>query len=328
MAATAPTLRPIEVLHLSADEYDSLIARPFVAERLGDVPLLVVEGDGESIADPGSLPVVVCSSGAALGAEGPAHADLVVDDAHLDPLVDRVSANPLAAITLALVLRTAPHLPVDHALAVESAAYSMLQGSEEFGRWRGAVDAVLDEQDEAAVLLERHGDELRITLNRPHRHNAITRQLRDELCAALTVAEADGTIASVQLAGDGPSFCSGGDLDEFGARPDPALAHATRLAQSPARLIHRLRARTTVRIHGTTLGGGIEMAAFAGRIIAAPGTRIGLPEVGLGLIPGAGGTVSITNRIGRQRTAALGLAVGSIDAPTALDWGLVDEIGE
>ena len=68
------------------------------------------------------------------------------------------------------------------------------------------------------------------------------------------------------------------------------------------------------------------MAAFAGRVVADPATRIGLPEVDLGLIPGAGGTASITRRIGRWRTAALALAIDTIDAPTALAWGLVDEI--
>jgi enoyl-CoA hydratase/carnithine racemase len=90
--------------------------------------------------------------------------------------------------------------------------------------------------------------------------------------------------------------------------------------------MHRLQARTTVRLHGAAFGGGIELAAFAGRVEAAPDTRIALPEIGLGLIPGAGGTVSITRRIGRQRTAALGLSGREIDATTARDWGLVDQI--
>jgi enoyl-CoA hydratase/carnithine racemase len=79
-------------------------------------------------------------------------------------------------------------------------------------------------------------------------------------------------------------------------------------------------------VHGATLGGGIEMAAFAGRVVAAEDTRIGLPEVGLGLIPGAGGTASLPRRIGAQRTAALALAVDSIDGATALAWGLVDRL--
>jgi enoyl-CoA hydratase/carnithine racemase len=130
----------------------------------------------------------------------------------------------------------------------------------------------------------------------------------------------------VLLRGNGPSFFSGGDLDGFGTRPDPATAHVTRLARSPARLIHQLAARTTVELHGAALGGGIEMAAFAGTVVAAPDTLVALPEVALGLIPGAGGTVSVTRRIGRQRTAALALCGCQIDAETGLAWGLIDYV--
>ena len=68
------------------------------------------------------------------------------------------------------------------------------------------------------------------------------------------------------------------------------------------------------------------MAAFADTVIAHPDTAIRLPEISLGLIPGAGGTVSLSRRIGRQRTAALALTGRQIDATTALDWGLVDRI--
>src|SRR5262249_51711819 len=126
--------------------------------------------------------------------------------------------------------------------------------------------------------------------------------------------------------GNGPSFCSGGDLDEFGTRPDPATAHRTRLTRSPARLLWRLRDRTGCTIHGACLGAGIELAAVAGRVQARPGTRFALPELGLGLVPGAGGTVSLPRRIGRHRTAWLALTTASIDVATALDWGLIDEI--
>ena len=151
-------------------------------------------------------------------------------------------------------------------------------------------------------------------------------RLRDELYAALSIAIIDDSVDSVVFRGNGPSFCSGGDLGEFGSRSDPATAHITRLARSPARLIHQLGGRIEVHTHGSTLGGGIEMAAFASHVVAHPDTIVALPEIGLGLIPGAGGTVSLTRRIGRQRTAALGLTGRSIDAATALDWGLVDEI--
>jgi len=74
------------------------------------------------------------------------------------------------------------------------------------------------------------------------------------------------------------------------------------------------------------LGGGIETAAFAHRVVAHPDTVLGLPELALGLIPGAGGTVSLPRRIGRQRTALLARSTEPVNAATAVRWGLVDEI--
>ena len=74
------------------------------------------------------------------------------------------------------------------------------------------------------------------------------------------------------------------------------------------------------------LGSGLEMACYCGWVGCHPDATIGLPELALGLIPGAGGTVSITRRIGRWRTAYLVLSGATIDAATALDWGLVDAV--
>jgi len=82
----------------------------------------------------------------------------------------------------------------------------------------------------------------------------------------------------------------------------------------------------TAYVHGACVGAGIELAAFAGRVVATPDTRCRLPEVSLGLVPGAGGTVSIPRRIGRQRTAWLGLGGAELEATRAAQWGLVDEI--
>jgi len=128
--------------------------------------------------------------------------------------------------------------------------------------------------------------------------------------------------------GAGPSFCSGGDLDEFGSRPDPGTAHLIRLSRSAARLVHGLRDRVEVELHGWCVGAGIELPAFAATVRAAPDTRISLPELAFGLVPGAGGTVSLPRRIGRQRTNWLAMSGATLDATTALAWGLVDELDE
>ena len=97
-----------------------------------------------------------------------------------------------------------------------------------------------------------------------------------------------------------------------------------RLHRSAARAIWTVRDRVVVRLHGACIGSGIELAAFASRVVVAPDARIGLPELDMGLIPGAGGTVSLPARIGRHRTMALALRGQTIDAATALAWGLAD----
>ena len=314
-----------------------MITSPWVQESIAGsdrtTSLLVSGKLGKIFESPGSLPVIVCWIGDGFGGDSPDGADLVIGSDDIVDVTATIERNPLAATTLAVLLRSSVDATVASGLAQESAAYSMLQAGPEFEAWRAtatrsahAVDINVPAESQPTVAIERRDDTLVITLDRPHRHNAITTRMRDELCDALAIAVADDSIREVLLRGNGPSFCSGGDLDEFGSRPDPATAHITRLAQSPARLLHLLRDRVTVEIHGATLGGGIEMAAFAHRVIARRDTTIGLPEVGIGLIPGAGGTVSMPRRIGRQRTAALALTNRRIDAETALSWGLVDEI--
>ncbi len=176
------------------------------------------------------------------------------------------------------------------------------------------------------MQLERHGDRLDIVLNRPHVRNALNRSMRDGLLNGLALAGADPTLTRIVLRGEGPAFSSGGDLDEFGTFADPASAHLVRLTTSIGRAIHDLGSRLSAHVHGPCAGSGVELAAFAPHVVARPDFTATLPEVQLGLIPGAGGTVSITRRVGRHRTALLALSGARIDATTALGWGLVDEV--
>jgi enoyl-CoA hydratase/carnithine racemase len=182
--------------------------------------------------------------------------------------------------------------------------------------------------DEAsAVRVERLDDRLVITLDRPARHNAFSARMRDELYAALQIAEAEPRLAVV-LRGAGASFSSGGDLDEFGTTPDPATAHLVRTTRSPARALAAVAARVRAEVHGACIGAGIELAALAGTVVARPDAFFELPEIAMGLIPGAGGTATIPRRIGCQRTAWLALTGCRLDAATALAWGLIDAIDE
>jgi enoyl-CoA hydratase/carnithine racemase len=148
--------------------------------------------------------------------------------------------------------------------------------------------------------------------------------MRDALDAAL--GDAAWRAGGILVRGEGPSFSSGGDLDEFATFPDPATAHVVRLLRSPASRVAALHERLVVAIHGTCLGAGIELAAFADHVVAAEDTRIGLPEQSIGLVPGAGGTVSIARRAGRRSVLALLLRDGTISAAQAREWGLVDEV--
>jgi hypothetical protein len=241
-------------------------------------------------------------------------------------VAERVAASPSAAVTLVHVLRAGPARNVDDGLVLESLAYSMLQAGPEFSRWLANRGAPRHRPPgAAAVLVSRAEDRLELTLDRPEVHNAYNRQMRDELYEALAVAAADPS-ASVLLRGAGPSFCSGGDLTEFGTAPDPVTAHVVRVGRSPARLLARLSARVEAHIHGSCAGSGIELPAFAGVVRADPGTRAWLPELAMGLIPGAGGTVSLPRRIGAGRTAWMGLSGQAVEAATLLRWGLIDEI--
>ncbi len=243
----------------------------------------------------------------------------------------RVERWPQAAAICDDVLRTTdPSAPTWSGLVTESLAYSTLQTGREFRDWLARRGPASAPGHVDPVLVEREDDSLTIWLNRPGRHNAFSTDMRQALLDALTIARVDTSIRDVTLAGTGPSFCSGGDLAEFGSFDDPATAHFARTRHSPARaldeLASRLGERLKARVHGQVVGSGLEMAAFCGRIEADPQSRFGLPELALGLIPGAGGTVSITRRIGRWRTAYLALSGQTVTASTALAWGLVDAV--
>jgi enoyl-CoA hydratase/carnithine racemase len=286
---------------------------------------------------PASMPVVVVGE---IGRGADVHpgwlerCDVVAEEGApaLDRIVENVQARPIACAALALLLRRHAVGDLDDGLVAESAAYSVLQAGPEFAAWRAAHPARTERDEGPRVRVEREGATLRVTLTRPQRLNALDAKMRDELVEALAVAAADDAIESVELRGEGRAFCAGGDLDEFGSRADPASAHLVRLERSVGRALAGLAAggtratRTAAFVHGACVGSGIELAAFTQRVVADPDTEIALPEIGLGLIPGAGGTVSVRQRAGRLRTAWLAFSGCSIDAGTALEWGLVDEV--
>jgi hypothetical protein len=318
-----------------------LSAQALLAELRSDVPPersdpVVVQLDG-AFGEPGDVPVDRLASlpFVVIGlTEGPVDPGwLEVCDVALptdDPLVARVEENlaaaPDASATLALLLRGSERRSIADGLVAESAAYSVLQSGPEFAAWRSAHPARAEHDEGSRVRAERRNGTLGLTLTRPARLNALDARMRDELVEALVLAAADSDVTSIEWRGEGRAFCAGGDLDEFGTRADPASAHLVRLQRSVGRVLAELEKPTTTYLHGACMGSGIELAAFTRTVVAAADTQIALPEIGLGLVPGAGGTVSLPRRIGRLRTAELAFSGATIDAATALDWGLVDRL--
>jgi hypothetical protein len=258
--------------------------------------------------------------------DGRAHVVAADPGAEVARLVAAAAAAPRAALALAGLLRLTAGANVRDGLVAESFAYSALLAGPEFAAWRAARPArPVPPVPADAVVAERDGDTLRITLNRPDRRNAFGHGLRDALIRALELAHADRSLR-VELRGAGPSFSAGGDLDEFGTAADPASAHVVRLSRSAGWWVHGVRGRVTAYVHGACVGAGVEVPSFAGRVVADPGAWFMLPELGLGLVPGAGGTVSMTRRIGRWRVAWMTLTGDRVPADTAREWGLVDEV--
>lgn len=242
-------------------------------------------------------------------------------------LLEEVEAMPLAAQAIVQLLRILPNLSMAEGLTAESMAYAMLQGSAEHQDWltrrKSPVECTVGAGE---IDLQREGDRLAITLDRPDGGNAIDRAMRDGLYEALRLASLDPEINTVLLRAKGRAFSLGAELSEFGTTSDPARAHDIRCLTLPAHQAIRCAEKLEVHIQGACVGAGLELAAFARRITATANAWFQLPELAMGILPGAGGCVSLTHRIGRQRTALMILSGKRISARTALDWGLIDAI--
>lgn len=293
--------------------------RPFLALDLAGAPADLAHWIGQL-----PCPVIGVGAGPLAGA-----CDVVLEDGReLPRLAANIAAAPLAAMVLVQLLRLGERLSEPDALVAESLAYAAIQTGPEFRRWqaRRPARAIPPAGDGPPLRAAREGGRLTLAMNRPLSLNAIGVEMRDALTEAFDLALLDPDILEVELSGHGRCFSVGGDIDEFGLASDPATAHWVRTLRLPAARLPQLRHKLTARPHGATIGAGIEIAAFAGRIVARPGAWFQLPELKYGLIPGAGGTVSLPRRIGRQRTAYLALSMRRLPAEEALAWGLVDSV--
>jgi len=314
--------------HLDADSLSAPGGQPaLVVDAAGwRKPAVPIQAVVIGIDRAGALPAIVVDDFDLLLTSAPGAPRPWVSDTLPDRLADAIGANPYAATIAAEVLRLTTKLPLAEALAVESFAYSTLLGGREFARWRAATPRGERCPPAEPLVVERDRNLLTLTLNDPGSRNAMSAPMRDALYEALANALDDPGRPAVILQGAGKCFSTGGALAEFGTAKDLAEAHAVRSLHSCARALDGLAGRATVRLHGACVGSGIEVAAAAHRRIATPDAWFQLPELTMGLIPGAGGTATVARAIGRHRTLWMLLSAKRIRAAQALEWGLIDAI--
>src|SRR6476469_7576217 len=133
-------------------------------------------------------------------------------------------------------------------------------GAPDFAAWRAPASPrrAAARDDDFPIVVDDHGDVVDIVFNRPHVHNAYNAAMRDALIDLLRELHKSPDRPVVRLRGNGPSFCSGGDLDEFGTTPDGVLAHAVRTNRSPGVLLDAFGERAIAMVHGACIGAGIE----------------------------------------------------------------------
>lgn len=182
----------------------------------------------------------------------------------------------------------------------------------------------------ASDVLVRDVEAVRvISFNRPERHNALSDALLAQWRGALEEAFADGSVRCIVLRGEGPSFCSGRDLDELGVRAEGQSDFAFILSEQREALALRAAPQPVVAaLHGHVIGGAFELALHCDFRIAATDARMRLPEIALGLVPDIGGLDVLHRLVGPAKTKRLVMTGEPIDADTALSWGAVDEVVE
>jgi enoyl-CoA hydratase/carnithine racemase len=178
----------------------------------------------------------------------------------------------------------------------------------------------------ATIRYEKRGGVAVVTLDRPEVLNAYDVAMRDDLHAAFGAADEDPDVRALVLRGAGPAFSSGGDVREFGTAPSPAIARDVRWRRDVWGRLLGLRAATVAAVHGHAVGGGMEMALLCDLCVAADDACFGLPETGLGMIPGVGGTQTLPRRAGLGRALDVVLTGRRLDAGAAAAAGLVHRV--
>lgn len=187
--------------------------------------------------------------------------------------------------------------------------------------------------DNASVLYMERGAVALVTLNRPDALNSFTRQMHRELWAALDRAEANPAVRALVLTGAGRGFCAGADLAEFDFAPGPDLVQRAdpgpvidQAFNPTARRIQSLRMPVIAAVNGVAAGAGVSLAMTCDIAIAAPGASFIQAFSKIGLIPDAGGSWFLVERLGLARAMALAMTGDKLPAAQAKEWGLIWDV--
>ena len=176
------------------------------------------------------------------------------------------------------------------------------------------------------LLFERSGPITTITLNRPHKHNALDRALSDELNRAVRQVRDDRDCRILILRGAGDTFCAGDDIAEFNTwEPDDAYWQV-RLYQETVQIIEDFTPITIAAVDGVCTGGGLELTLVCDFVIATDRSRWGMPEIDWDITPGWGGTSRLPRFAGRRKAKEWNLIGALFDAATAEHYDLVNRV--
>jgi enoyl-CoA hydratase len=179
-----------------------------------------------------------------------------------------------------------------------------------------------------AIELSRVEEFALIRLNRPQALNALSFKLVEDLARAIDqVAAGDARALLVTGAGD-KAFCAGADIAELAGRTLAQTRRGAELGQAVMAKIERLPMPSVAIVNGYAFGGGLELALACTFRLVTPNAKLGLPEIKLGLIPGYGGTQRLPRAVGEARALEMILTAKTLDAQTALAWGLASRLVE
>jgi len=188
---------------------------------------------------------------------------------------------------------------------------------------------------ESTVLYEERGAVALATLNRPQALNSFTRQMHRDLGAAMDRVEANPAIRALVITGAGRGFCAGADLAEFDFAPGPDLVKRAdpgpvidQAFNPTVRRLQALRVPTVAAINGVAAGAGASLAMTCDIAIAAPGASFIQAFSKIGLIPDAGGSWFLVERLGLARALALAMTGDKLPAAQAKEWGMIWDVAE